>query len=284
VDTPWTLDGAHQPSLAYLAYLVTGSHYYLDELLYWASWDLGRCDPNYRDNGTGLIRADEVRGQAWTLRTIASAAYVAPDPHPMKGYLDKRLVNNIDWYVRQYVRNPENKIIDAYSDDAYDVPKLGWIEDNFAAGMVAPWQDDFFTLVIGRIVEMGWIEARPLLDWKVRFAIGRWISEAAGYCQTMAPAYWIKVRTSDGRTIDSWDRLFRINYPDVHSCPRQFIEGSDPELAFGYVAISRATLSMLSGFNYAGAARAYEELHARSRTLDREYASDPTWAITPRRQ
>jgi hypothetical protein len=228
------------------------------------------------------VHSDELRGQAWALRTIADAAYIAPDRHPMKEYFNVRLVNNIDWYLRQYVRNPENRITNEFSGNVHDVPKHGWIEDNFKEGQVAPWQNDFFNLVIGRIVEMGWIEARPLLDWTARFAIGRWTSEAEGYCQTMAPAYWIKVRTDNGQTVDSWAQLFRLNWPDVRACPRNFVEGADPDLAFGYVAISRAALAMLSDFGYPGAAGAYEELHARSRTLDREYASDPTWAIAPR--
>ena len=281
VDTPWTIDGAHQPSLGYVAYLVTGSHYYLDELLYWASWDLGRYDPYFRDDGAGLVRSDELRGQAWTMRTIANVAYIAPDRHPMKAYFADRLSKNIDWYLRQYVLNPDNRIMDL-TGVPYGLSKLGWIEEPYKEGEAAPWQNDFFSLVIGRIVEMGWSEARPLFDWTARFAIGRWTSEAEGYCQSMAPAYWLKVRTDNGQTVDSWEQLFRINWPDVRSCPHDFIAGADPDLAFGYVAISRATLAMLSGFGYSRAAKAYAELHARSRSLDREYASDPTWAITPR--
>src|SRR5208282_6555062 len=162
----------------------------------------------------------------------------------MKGYFTKRLANNIDWYLRQFVHNRDNKITNVFSGNIHEVPKLGWLEDNFNEGKVAPWQNDFFNLVIGWIVEMGWVEARPFLDWTTRFAIGRWTSEAEGYCQTMAPAYWIRVRTDNGQTVDSWAQLFRLNWPDVHSCPQVFVEGADLDLAFGYAAISRAMLSM----------------------------------------
>src|SRR5262249_32432417 len=36
----WTPDGSHTPSLTYVPYLVTGSHYYLDELQAQASYQL----------------------------------------------------------------------------------------------------------------------------------------------------------------------------------------------------------------------------------------------------
>ena len=44
MNTPWTLDRAHQPSLAYIPYLMTGDLYYLEEMHFWASYDLGASD------------------------------------------------------------------------------------------------------------------------------------------------------------------------------------------------------------------------------------------------
>lgn len=272
IDTPWTLDGAHQPSLAYIAYLVTGDRYYLEELLFWANWNVGRIDPVYRDGAAGLVHADELRGQAWTLRTLANAAYIAPDRHPMKGYFNEIIARNIAWYVERYPHNP----------DPQTAPRLGFLSADDTPDQTAPWQNDFFTLVIGRLVEMGWEEARPLLDWTARFVVGRWTSEARGYCRAMAPAYWITVRANDGQIVDSWRRLFALNWPDVRSCPRQFIEGADPDSPIGYLAVLRATLAMLARLGHPGAAAAYEDVRASTPAIDAALRRDPTWAIAPR--
>jgi hypothetical protein len=273
IDTPWTLDGAHQPSLAYVAYLVTGDRYYFEELLFWASWNVGRIDPDYRDGGVGLVHADELRGQAWTLRTLANAAYITPDRHPMKGYFNEIVARNIAWYVKRYPHNP----------DPQAAPRLGFLSAEDTPDQTAPWQNDFFTLVAGRLIEMGWKEAHPILDWTARFAIGRWTGEAHGYCRAMAPAYWLTVRADDGQVADSWARLFRLNWPAVRSCPRQFIEGADPDSPIGYIAVSRATLAMLASLGYPGAAAAYEKLRVSSPAIDAALRRDPTWAIVPRR-
>ena len=76
--TPYKNDTAHQPSLAYLPYLLTGEYYFLEELHFWATSNSLETDPGNRGYEKGLIHWQQVRGQAWSLRTLGHAAYITP--------------------------------------------------------------------------------------------------------------------------------------------------------------------------------------------------------------
>lgn len=103
---PWEPDMAHQGSFAFLAYLVTGDWYYLEELYFWAGWNLawadgGNCDycrgGNPANPGVyGVVNAwTNIRGVAWGLRAVAQAAILAPEDSPEKGYFREKVLNNI---------------------------------------------------------------------------------------------------------------------------------------------------------------------------------------------
>ena len=72
----WGLDTAHQPALSFVPYLVTGSHYYLDELAMQATYSLASYDPGYRNYDKGIVDSGQVRSMAWTMRTLSDAAFI----------------------------------------------------------------------------------------------------------------------------------------------------------------------------------------------------------------
>lgn len=184
-STPLRGDTAHQPDLAYLPYLITGDYYHLEELQFWANWNILSGNPAYRQYQKGLVQSDQIRGQAWSLRTLAQAAYITPDNDPQKVHLNAIVNHNIDWYNTQYTNNPA-------------VNKLGVLEHRAMeysnSTGVAPWQDDFFTFAVGRLVELGFTRAQPLLEWKSKFVVERMAGE--GFCWIEASAYSLKLRDS----------------------------------------------------------------------------------------
>ncbi|MBV5346278.1 MAG: hypothetical protein JZU63_12565, partial [Rhodoferax sp.] len=97
--TIWSTDAAHQASFAYIPYLVSGDSFYLDEIQFWANWNMGRQNPGYRSRNLGLINSDEMRAQAWSLRSLGESARALPDSHVMKEYFKTKLSNNLAWYV-----------------------------------------------------------------------------------------------------------------------------------------------------------------------------------------
>lgn len=187
-------DSAHQPSLAYLPYLVTGDNYYMEELQFWANWNMLRGNPYYREFGKGLVNWAQVRGQAWTLRTLGQAAYITPDDHPMKAYFLGRLKHNIDWYNSVYVQGKPNKLGVLDGTGQYAFRAIAYKTPSGASTGVAPWQDDFFTWSVGYLDELGFTDAKPLLQWKAKFPVGR--MTAPGYCWIAGAAYALSVRPS----------------------------------------------------------------------------------------
>ncbi|MFL6656441.1 MAG: hypothetical protein ACJ8GW_00070 [Massilia sp.] len=184
--TPYHEDAAHQPGFAYLPYLVTGDYYYLEELQFWAMWNAFSSNPAYREHAKGLFKSDQVRGQAWSLRTLGEAAYITPDADPLKQQFATLLNANLDWYNTNYTHNPE-------------ATPLGALTHGYAIAYqngtgLAPWMDDFFTSAIGHLNELGFAKAKPLLAWKVKFPIAR--MSAPGTCWIQAAIYALKVRDS----------------------------------------------------------------------------------------
>ena len=185
--SPLTADSSHQPGSAYLPYLVSGDHYYLEELQFWAMFNLLQHNPGYRDSNKGLVKPDQVRGQAWSLRTLAEAAYITPDIDPLKAQLTRYLSNNLDWYNAAYTTNKNaNNSLGAITDANAMV---------YGGGVgLAPWQDDFFTMAIGHVAELGFTKAAPLLKWKSTFPVNRMV--APRYCWIDASITQLKLRDS----------------------------------------------------------------------------------------
>ena len=188
--TPYTPDVAHQPSLSYVPYLVTGDYFHLEELQFWANWNTFY----WGDHGgsQGLVVNDQIRAQAWGLRTIGHAAYITPDDHPLKDYFVQKLNNNLDWYNANYGNNPPTPL--GY---LLNSPDLG--QDN----TFATWMDDFFTWTVGHLLNLGFDRAQPIFNYKARFVAGRMTDP--DYCWILSGTYWTRARDPNtGLPYQNW--------------------------------------------------------------------------------
>ena len=186
-QTPYTHDVSHQPGFAYLPYMLTGDHFFLEELQFWGMYNVFNSNPGYRENIKGLLKPEQVRGQAWALRTLAEVAYITPDNDRLKEHFNRILDSNLDWYNANYPNNP-------------NANKLGIIVNGYALGYsngrgVAPWMDDFFTAAVGHTHDLGFTKATPLLKWKANFPIQRMVG--AGACYITGAMYSMLVRDSE---------------------------------------------------------------------------------------
>lgn len=188
--TPNTADTSHQAAFAYFPYVVTGDYYYLEELHFWAHYNAFHGNPYYREFSKGLVKSDQVRAQAWTLRTVAEAAYITPDGDPHKAQFKNVLDHNLAWFNTTYANNT--------SANALGVIINGYaLAYNGGLGL-APWQDDFFTSSLGHIVELGFENAKPMLMFKSKFPIAR--MTAPGACWIKGAIYSMNVRSSSTST------------------------------------------------------------------------------------
>ncbi|MFC5476838.1 hypothetical protein [Massilia suwonensis] len=282
--SPNGADDSHQPAFAYLPYLVTGDHYYLEELQFWAMLNVFATNPGYRKNVQGLLAPGQVRGQAWSLRTLGEAAYITPDGHPLKQAFTTLLDNNLDWYNATYSHNKEAN-------------KLGVIVNGYAVLYnkktgVAPWQDDFFTAAVGHLAELGFREAEPLLKWKARFPIGRMVGD--GVCWIEGAAYaWAVRATPSGPFFDTIAEAYAATVgPEVAALPcnsaqmtaavkkRQGDMGGYSNAVAGFPSNMQPALAYAA--NAGGEAGRKAWARFMSRSVKPDYGNGPQFAIVPR--
>lgn len=257
VHTP---DMAHQPSTAYLPYVITGDYFYLEELQFWSGWNLLWFNPNYRKWEKGLLYPGQLRGQAWTMRTLGHTAYITPDNHPLKYYFEEKLGNNIVWYDSTYVQNPSAN-------------KLGTLID----GPSRPWMDDFFTYAMGCLVDLGYASAKPILDFKAVYPVGRMTPP---FCWLHAPMYtslYIKDSVTKEYYPD-FTEYYAANFTDT-ACSSLVMDGY-PSGAEGYGANMQPALAAAADAGIPGAAEAWALYETRNPRQD--YSAEPQFAVVPR--
>ena len=303
--TPYSVDTAHQPSMVYLPYLLTGDYYYLEELQFWAAWNPLGTDSNNSGQGLGLVRWQQVRGQAWSLRTLGHVAYITPDSHPLKSYFTKQLDNNLDYYHATFVTANPNQL------GVYD----GSGTNAFRVNKSAPWQDDFLTWSFGYLAELGFSKATPILEWKAKFPVGR--MSAPGYCFVEGAAYSMQFRATDNSPLySSFAQLYAANFGGAsinnedgkaisHPQGLKFIDqecGSQAQAdwmtaadgrkwnrgrmigystsVMGYPSNMQPALAVAATSGIPNAAQAWNTFLQRADKPD--YSAGPQWAIVPR--
>lgn len=184
--TPNSHDTSHQASFAYLPYLVTGDYYYLEELQFWAMYNVLSYNPIYRQTNKGILQSNQVRGQAWSLRTLAQAAYITPDADNLKSQFIGFMDNNLAWYNSTYTDNAQANPLGVIINGS------AIVYDNGTG--IAPWQDDFFTSAIGHASDLGFTEATRLLKWKAKFPVDRMNDD--GLCWIQGAIYSMTIRSS----------------------------------------------------------------------------------------
>jgi hypothetical protein len=191
-------DSAHQPSLSYLPYLVTGDHYHLEELQFWANYNMLQANPGYRGYEKGVVKWDQVRGQAWSLRTLGQAAYITPDADPMKAYFSDRVQHNLAWYQATYVEGKPTAL--GVLDGTNGFAAIAYTTPSGPSTGLSPWMDDFFTWATGYLATgLGFDAARPMAQWKAAFPVGR--MTAQGTCWVDGAVYALAVRPSAGAAL-----------------------------------------------------------------------------------
>lgn len=280
---------SHQPSLTFIPYLLTGDYYYLEELQFWADFNVLDRNANYRGLSRGLLRAHQVRGQAWGLRTLGNTVYITPDDNKLKGYFNGLLDANRNWYVHHYVGGK--------GDNPYGFVTVGYaFAYNHGRG-IAPWQDDFLTWSIDHLVHLGYERWRPFLLWKARFPVSRMTSTEQGYCWCLGSIYSMNVRDNRKSPLYSdWASIYRANVSKkMQSAPcgsaemarlmgKHYRAGDMtgfPWSPQGYPSNMQPALAAAVDAGVPGATEAWRIFMDRATKPD--YSGYPNWDIVPSR-
>ncbi len=283
-DTGWTPDTAHAPALDYLPYLLTGSHYYLDELQFHAAWILAFNNPIFRGGAAGLLNTrteEQTRGVAWDLRTYADAAYATPDNDPFKAYFTRYVKANLDLLVQHYIVDRALKAAG---------PLEGWVQgynlNSRREPQVAPWQQAFLAMTLGYVGQRGFPAADRVLRWMGGFLTGLYLNADAGFDPRYASAYELQVTDpATRRPFDSWAKVFTASFQNKPGG----LGPSTADLGYpkdpgGYAAAGQGALASLitaGGGPRAVAAYATAVALTESYGLTQAFSTMPKWAIAP---
>lgn len=149
----YTHDMAHQPSIGYVAYLLTADPFYLEEVQHWATYNHYSIHTTLREGRSGILRG-QPRSVAWGWRTLATAATITPDNDTLRADYAYAWGANMKRYHDRYVtgtataeRGGPNAlgVFALYSGnasgDAYG-PNNGIWEDS-------PWMQHFLQQTLG---------------------------------------------------------------------------------------------------------------------------------------
>jgi hypothetical protein len=238
--SPIAIDGSHLPQLSYVPFLLTGDPYYLEELEFTLTYTLG-CYPGHET----IIRHDQTRMFAWTLRDLFYLVKALPDNTPQwllpKSYWTKILDKNLKWTMENFVNNPSFKTAGLHSG----------IEDR-----IAFWQEDYLAAVIGAGVWMGFQDWQPVFAWKIQSNIAR-TDGLSGWPRSDPSFYWTEWKDKSGNPVNSWASLAALN---------NIPSGNDrlsSQVTMSYVVYDRAVLVLATKLGISAAQPPLDWLNAQ---------------------
>jgi hypothetical protein len=244
-------DIAHQPSLAFVPYLVTGDRFHLDEMKYWANYCLIGSQPDdYARNGAqGLLISNEVRGIGWALRNLADAAAFLPDSDPYRAYFAEKLRNNLEW-LEHYAGTTETPLGTLFGGHRR------WAEDDARPPYVfiALWEHIYVAWAVDRALTLGFHPGAAFRDRIARFQLKLFTSSAEGYDRAFAAPYVLAV--AEKQSADRWSYLRSIG--DVFRLARTF--GDYRAFPGYYGPEARMMLLIAERKHWAGASEALDYL------------------------
>lgn len=175
--SPPVWDTAHSPSVGYMAHLLTGLRYFLEEAQFAATCNyLGNGDNSDLRNGSqGLMQtavsAWQTRASAWDWRAHCQALAITPSTDQIYADLVNRAHSNVDYFWSTYVNQANNQFgFILPGEDGY----------NGTISRIAIWQQDMVTAAWGYAKSLGLpLDATrttrldAFFDWKAQSIVGR---------------------------------------------------------------------------------------------------------------
>jgi hypothetical protein len=160
----WEVESAHQPDLSYVAYLLIGERWILDNLQAQAAWNIVYQWKDTRgDSDMVVVNRNQVRGAAWALRQIDEAAHVSPEGSAEKAYFTKASRANWSWILSQ---------LPAWTKEQGEAH--GTLRGVYGvSGGLSVWQQDYFASTALAAARRGNEDAKTYLRWARNFLVGR---------------------------------------------------------------------------------------------------------------
>ena len=271
-----TPDRAHQPSLAYVPYLLTGDFYYLEEAYFWGTYCLLTSWPHPRGNAKGII-AGQIRGNAWSLRNIADAGFIACDADPEAKHFAEKIRNNIAHMTKRMYGPPEYNKIGAWGIRTTKGARIqkpanpNWM-------ILAAWENDYLIWSLHHLVELGYAGAARPRDFMLRLRVGA-LTNATHFDPLLAAPYRFVVgERGPGKKVTFYEDWKKLGAENARlSKPGMGNYGN------GYAYSARAAVACGVDGGFPKAAEALKVIQGLLPNHRRVMARGLYWAIVPRR-
>lgn len=278
----WNPDLSHQPAPFYVLYLVTGDPFYLEQMLYWASYSAAYSNgaainsscgrgPTGKEGGfPGDISCLAMRGTAWAFRNRAEVAFITPDSMVWeKAYFTRLTHDAIKIWEGQRSIGDMNDPLRAWGQKTAPISNnnpLNWWDLGNGAFVQSPldvtkslaaistWEQNFIRYALYRALDLGYPTERLIAWSKVN------LDGVMSVDYRLNATYRSATRKKDGTpyAFGELPALYEAGFDLEDNWLTQTLNG---EHGYGFVAIPAG------------------DLHALNRPA---LLSNPKWAILPR--
>lgn len=294
--TPWVADGAHQPDPFSPQYILTGDHYYLEEMQLWAAAQAMSYAPGQYGRGVpgyGGMQ-DQIRGNAWVLRNRANAAFLSPDGSAEKSYFNELVEDAVALWEGQ--RNIVGTTLATHPQWSYgrttiplEISPLRFYSRGFGINandlqgfdmattsrLEALWESYYFLIELGVVRDQGFAVG-PFLQWYAPLLNGQFSDP--GYDPILLGNYRTPVVDQNGKFFQTWAAIAQAIPAATYTARKaDWMSGSNyyPLLAAGAAA---------STYSQAGGDVAWAWLDTNVRAVSQSVFADSyhSWDLLPR--
>lgn len=297
-------DFAHQPSVCVVAYLITGSQYFLDEVQAAASYNSLGITNGDRSSGEGIFRSNRngnTRHVAWCWRNLALAIALTPDAETtVLTEFRGQMARNAAEYKSKYVtfNNSVNAV--RFVEDV-DYNQSG--PDGIHAG--SPWMQDYLTAAIGYAMDMdmqlpstGNSDLSEFFHWHAPSIVGRFGAAGGGgwnyrdygpYALITAPSDTPNYTDGSGPWYTTWGQAYAARYNSSGLAYTDVVPGPDTDgpIRNWYIGDSQATaaigaLAYCVKHGATGAMAGYQRLTSAANwySIIADFDLQPQWGVT----
>jgi hypothetical protein len=299
------------PSPAYLAYLLTGNYYFLEETQFVSAFGMLIKGTAASDrNGASMLMNNNstsgTRGVAWQYRATAHAARVTPDAGryvpgedadmTMQDEFLGSLVNSAAAKYDQFgPGGPEENALGVIATTGTGNDTVSPFDGNWDEAM---GQHDILVAVLGHVTNLGLPltafvssgKLTQLRDFAYASAVGR-LGTAADYCFRDAVQTFLPVGTPEAQPVAfraNWGAVYNAKFggPSLSCGDGSALNGGGvgtSTFALGEWAYLIAAASFAVDHDFSGAEAAYARLVGASNfpASSAFFPDTPTWAIAP---
>ena len=287
---------SHAPSVGYLAYLLEGRYYFMEESQFAATLEYLKQNDSSRQKSKGILLtnagANTTRGAGWGLRAYAHAELATPDSNALKSEFTSAINENISFYYNEYVAKANNPqgVVAPYSD----------YSSGDGVYMHSSWMEDFLTSAFGYILDVKAYtpsfgsKLSSLFNWKAQSVIGRLgqpgvateydFRDAAVYTLAVAPSDTANWATGSGPWYKNWGEIYRATMKsNAGTAETNKLRGAYYPEGSSYWGNLQPAISYAVTNNAPGASTAYARMTGASNwsLFTNSVKGSPEWSVVP---